>query len=110
MRYYVTSDIHGFFDEFISALTKTGYFQDKSPKKLIVCGDLFDRGKKPKELQNFILDLLDKDELILIKGNHEDFAQEFVENYKKYCTSASMPMPGSPRKPAIITLIQLIGK
>ena len=31
--------------------------------------------------------MLDKDELILIKGNHEDFAQEFVENYKKYLNS-----------------------
>lgn len=76
MKYYVTSDVHGFYTPLIKTLTDAGYFEDRGPHKLVILGDLFDRGKESKELQNFILDLLNRDEVILIKGNHEDL---FVE-------------------------------
>ena len=78
MKYYVTSDLHGFYTPLIKALTNAGYFEDSEPHKLIILGDLFDRGKEPKELQNFILDLMSRDEVILIKGNHEDLFVEFA--------------------------------
>ncbi len=74
MRYYVTSDVHSYFRELKESLTKAGFFEDQEPHKLIVCGDLFDRGTESCALQSFILDLLDKDQVILIKGNHEDLA------------------------------------
>ena len=78
MKYYVTSDIHGFYTPLIKALTEARYFEDQEPHKLVILGDLFDRGKEPKELQNFILDLMSRDEVILIKGNHEDLFVEFA--------------------------------
>ena len=34
----------------------------RQSKKLIICGDLFDRGPQPKELEKFILKLLENDE------------------------------------------------
>ena len=37
------------------------FYEDKEPCKLIVCDDLHDRGIDAKELQKFILDLLEKD-------------------------------------------------
>ncbi|MBQ8726493.1 MAG: metallophosphoesterase [Clostridia bacterium] len=46
MKYYVVSDVHGFYDELIFALTEKGFFDEKSPHKLIICGDLLDRGEK----------------------------------------------------------------
>ena len=55
MRYYVVTDIHSFFKQMKSALEEKGYFKDNGPKKLIICGDLFDRGPQPKELEKFIL-------------------------------------------------------
>ena len=58
MRYYVVADIHGFYNELVEALNEAGYFNDVTPHKLVVCGDLFDRGKQAKELQSFILDLM----------------------------------------------------
>ena len=76
MKYYVTSDIHGVYTPLIKALTNAGYFEDQESHKLVILGDLFDRGKEPKELQNLILDLMSRDEVILIKGHHEDL---FVE-------------------------------
>ena len=84
MRYYVVADVHGFYTELIAALTEKGFFEDEEPRKLVVCGDLFDRGSEPKELQKFIIDLLDKDEVILIRGNHEDLAIELVRNIHKW--------------------------
>lgn len=69
MRYYVTADVHGYFSELKSALAEKGFFEDTEPHKLIICGDIYDRGSEALQLQNFILDLLSKDEIILIKGN-----------------------------------------
>lgn len=54
MRYYVVADVHSFYNELIKALTEKGFFEDKEPHKLIVCGDLFDRGMQSAELQDFI--------------------------------------------------------
>lgn len=79
MRYYVTSDIHGFYEELITSLLDKGYFNDQEEKKLIICGDIFDRGEKERELQAFILDLIKKNEIILIRGNHEDLALECIK-------------------------------
>ena len=82
MKYYVTADIHGFFDEFKIALEEAGFFTDTEPHKLIICGDLFDRGKQALELENFIIDLIEKDKIILIKGNHEDLALELLNEWQ----------------------------
>lgn len=78
MKYYVTSDIHGFYSELSQALTEAGYFADEEPHKLIVLGDLFDRGSEARFLQQFILELMEKDEVILIRGNHEDMFIDLV--------------------------------
>ncbi len=86
MRYYVVSDPHGFYTELRTALKEKGFFEDKEPHKLIVCGDLLDRGFQAKEMEKFISDLMDKDDVILIRGNHEDLMQEFVTNIEKYMT------------------------
>ena len=79
MRYYVVADVHGFYNELKTALNKVGYFEDKELHKLIVCGDLFDRGKQAKEVEEFICDLISKDEVILIRGNHEDLFIDMIE-------------------------------
>lgn len=89
MKYYVTADVHSFFSELKVALEQVGFFEDKEPHKLIICGDLYDRGKEAKELQEFILDLITKDQVILIKGNHEDLALDLLygwhkESYRQY--------------------------
>ena len=83
MKYYVVADVHGYYEELITALTEKGFFEDKEPHKLIICGDLFDRGYEAVKLQEFILELMDKDEVILIRGNHEDLAIELIENIHK---------------------------
>ena len=84
MRYYVVSDVHGFFDKMIIALKDKGYFKDKAPHKLIICGDLFDRGSQTQKMMDFVLDLIKKDEVILIRGNHEDLMVDLAYNIENY--------------------------
>ena len=83
MRYYVTADVHGYFSELKSELAEKGFFEDKEPHKLIICGDIYDRGTEALELQNFILDLMSKNEVILIRGNHEDYCIRAWEDDQK---------------------------
>ena len=78
MRYYVTADVHGYYSHLMTALTEAGYFEDTKPHKLIICGDLYDRGEEAVQLQSFILALLERDEVILIRGNHEDLADQLL--------------------------------
>ena len=89
MRYYVVSDVHGFYDELMMSLEAKGFFDDEKDRKLIVCGDLFDRGDKAKELQSFITDLLEKGEVILIKGNHEDLMLDLIKGWDNYSYTRS---------------------
>lgn len=81
MKYYVTADVHGYFSELKAALTEKGFFADTAPHKLIICGDLFDRGSEALELQDFILDLMKKDEVILVRGNHEDLLLQLLHDW-----------------------------
>lgn len=84
MKYYVVSDVHSFYTEMRRALSRKGYFRDQEPHKLIKCGDLFDRGPESVKMQSFITDLMAKDEVILIRGNHEDMILELIENADRY--------------------------
>ncbi len=81
MRYYVVADPHGFFTELKTALEERGFFSDSEPRKLIICGDLFDRGSEALALQEFVLDLMAKDQVILIRGNHEDLTLKLLNEW-----------------------------
>lgn len=108
MKYYVVADVHGFYSELITALTAQGFFSDNSPHKLVVCGDLFDRGKEATKLQEFIDDLLKKDEVILIRGNHEDLTIEFVQNIDRWITK-TVERTHHWRNGTVETVLQLTG-
>ena len=77
MKYFVSSDIHGFFDEWQNALKEKGFDLNNPEHKIILCGDLFDRGNQPKEIIEFVLKY--KDKVILIRGNHEDLMEQMIE-------------------------------
>ena len=78
MRYYVVSDVHGFYPPLIQALTDAGFFDDTEPHKLIILGDLMDRGRDAVKIQDFVLEQMEKDAVILIRGNHEDLYESLV--------------------------------
>ena len=78
MRYYVTSDVHGYCSILKDALDRAGFFSDREERALVVLGDLFDRGEEENELQRFILRLMDENAVVLVRGNHEDLFYELV--------------------------------
>lgn len=75
MSTYVMSDLHGEYDKFIKMLTKIS-FSDND--KLIIIGDIFDRGEKPLQILDYIIN---KDNIELLLGNHELM---FMEAYNGY--------------------------
>ena len=101
MKYYVTADIHGFYSIFLQALTDAGYFTDPEPHKLVILGDLFDRGREAKALQKFIRKR--REEMILIRGNHEDLFQEMVT------TDEGLPYSHHVSNGTFDTALQLTG-
>ena len=76
--YFVSSDIHGFFDEWMSALNEAGFDKANPNHLLIVLGDIFDRGTQPLEIYKFLLSL-PKERRILVRGNHEQLLKELVK-------------------------------
>ena len=78
MRFYVAADVHGFYSEFHKALEDAGYFTDPGPRRLVILGDIFDRGQEAVKMQEFILRLIEEEDVILVRGNHEDLFAEMI--------------------------------
>ena len=43
-KFFVVSDVHGFYDELLNALDDAGFDSENTDHYLISCGDNFDRG------------------------------------------------------------------
>lgn len=83
MRYFITSDIHGFYSILRKELKKNGFdFKDPNDK-LVIVGDAFDRGEEAKQLLNFLIKLKKLDKLIYIKGNHESCMEFLLHQLKQ---------------------------
>lgn len=81
--YFVSSDIHSYYDEYLFSLSQKGFDINNPNHVLIICGDLFDRGPKSRELLDFLFNL-PEDRRILIRGNHEDLLLDiFNDGYIK---------------------------
>lgn len=75
-KFYIVSDIHGFYDEMMDALYEAGFDENNENHWLITCGDHWDRGPQPVEVMNYLMSLPRK---ILCSGNHEQLFKECVE-------------------------------
>ena len=83
MKYYVVADVHGYYTHLMRALTDAGFFSETEPCKLIVCGDLLDRGPEARELIEFMLQLLAEDRLIYVLGNHEELLVQCLQEISR---------------------------
>ena len=81
-KFFVTSDVHSYFDELMTALNEKGFDKDNKEHVLCICGDLFDRGSQTVELFEFVKSLKEQDRLIYIRGNHEDLLFDCVKEIK----------------------------
>ena len=79
MRTIITGDIHGCFDEFEELLKKVNLMP---VDKLIILGDLFDRGPNSYEVFQKVLALQKEiKDFHLIKGNHEDLLVKSTHDF-----------------------------
>lgn len=76
-KYFVTSDIHGFYTLWMKELVKNGFDINNDEHILIVCGDIIDRGKESEKVIDFLYNL-PKERRILIMGNHEELFEELI--------------------------------
>ena len=77
---FVVSDIHSFYTPLITALKEAGYDKDNPDHRLIVCGDIFDRGDESLEVYNFLRSI-PKERRVLIRGNHEYLFKSCVRKF-----------------------------
>lgn len=73
-KYFIVSDIHGFYSIFYKELKAKGFDINNENHYLIICGDVFDRGPDAVKLLNYLLKI-PEERLILVRGNHEDLLE-----------------------------------
>lgn len=82
MSTYVMSDIHGCYDEMQQMFQKIDFSDDD---RLIIAGDIIDRGRQNREMLDWMMEAPDNVEFIM--GNHDSM---FIDNiallskYKEY--------------------------
>ena len=81
MKLFVTSDIHGYFDEFKKALDEAGFDSTNNNHIVVGLGDYTDRGSQPQQVINYLMSLPNR---ILIKGNHTDLLQDCINRGYPY--------------------------
>ena len=72
IKYFAISDVHSFYNPMIEALLAKGFEQDNPDHKIILCGDLLDRGDDSIKVVEFCKNLAEQNRLIYVIGNHED--------------------------------------
>ena len=84
MSTYVMSDLHGCYDAYLQMLEKI-QFSDED--MLYVLGDVLDRGSHPIQI---ILDLMKRDNVVCLAGNHEEMALECLSFLVKEITEDNL--------------------
>lgn len=75
-KFYVCSDVHGFYKEFREALDESGFDEKDENSWLVSLGDEMDRGPEPEKVINYLMSL---PRAIFIKGNHTTLMEELLD-------------------------------
>lgn len=78
MRILIITDIHGCYDEFMELLNKANY--DKYQDRLIILGDLVDRGPKTLEVLDYCME--NKHNIEVLIGNHDRMLLDAIKSLK----------------------------
>lgn len=89
----IVGDTHGLLTEFLDFANKLGWNLDKDTnslihldkeRKLVFLGDIVDRGLQSIELLQVVKNTVDKNNAILILGNHEE---KLINNYENWVSN-----------------------
>ena len=81
---YAISDVHGCYEQLKQRINQIKSELGKEGNRLILLGDYIDRGKDSYKVLSFIRSLQEEygtDKIIALKGNHEEWFLEFLENH-----------------------------
>ena len=78
-KLFVVSDIHSAYTPWMRALSEARFDENNPDHKIVVCGDLFDRMDESLQVYNFVKDMLERDKLIYILGNHESLMVDCIK-------------------------------
>lgn len=74
-KFYICSDLHGFYDEFRAALDNSEFDENNPEHWLVSLGDEMDRGPNPEGVINYIMNL---PRAIWVKGNHQTLMEDLI--------------------------------
>ncbi|RXZ77932.1 serine/threonine protein phosphatase [Paenibacillaceae bacterium] len=77
-RKIVISDIHGCYDEFVSLLDIINYEPEQD--QLILLGDYCDRGFKSRQVIEKLIEMKNKYNMIILRGNHDQMFIDYLSN------------------------------
>lgn len=77
--FFVCSDIHSAYTPWMEALKNAGFNSNKYSHKIVVCGDLFDRMDESLRVYYFVKDMIEKNKLIYVLGNHESLILQCIQ-------------------------------
>ena len=77
---FAVSDIHGHYELLIKVLNESGFDIKNLGHKLIVLGDLFDRGRENVLVYRYLKNLKTNNKAVILKGNHELFFRDLDDN------------------------------
>lgn len=83
IKYFVSGDIHSYFENWMLYLEHAGFERANPEHKIVICGDLFDRGDETLECFEFVKQLADEGRLVYVRGNHEDLLFDCVKEIKR---------------------------
>jgi len=78
MKYFVMSDLHGHYSIMKDVLMANSFDENNPEHKLILCGDMFDRGKESLEVYEYLKRLTEKEKAVVVLGNHDNFMIDFL--------------------------------
>lgn len=78
-KFFVSSDIHSAYTPWIKALNEAGFDENNPEHKIILCGDLFDRMDESLQVYDFVDEMISKNKLVYVLGNHESLMTECIE-------------------------------
>jgi len=81
MKLIAIGDIHGCFQTLTELLKKVRASLDENePYQLIFLGDYIDRGASSKQVLDLLIDLKEKSDCVILRGNHENMFLDFCED------------------------------
>lgn len=74
-KLYACGDIHGMYKKFIDVFNQVKLEKNDL---MVFLGDYIDRGEECLEMMRFVVDNIDNERMVFLKGNHEDLMIEDI--------------------------------